>query len=115
MFIGGWVSSIVSFNSSANVLDCKVKIRRGTIIELEYNLEIAIRLFEKQITEMVGSVSLGKPLNFSNYDYQIFLAKPGETLWDLCKRTKTNRDDLLNSNKNLPLVMNGGEKIIVKR
>lgn len=109
------MDELACIHSSANVLDCKVKIRRGTIIELEYSLEMSVCTFSKETTNMVGNVTLGKSLDFSNYDYQIFLAKPGETLWELCKRTKTNRDALLNSNKNLPLVMNGGEKIIVKR
>ena len=109
------MNDLCCVHSSANVLNCKVKIRRGTIIELEYDLEISVCVFSKQTTDMVGNVTKGKLLNFSNYDYQIFLAKPGETLWELCKRTKTNRDNLLSLNKSLPLVMNGGEKIIVKR
>ena len=49
------------------------------------------------------------------YDYQIFIAKQGETMWDLCKRIKISPENISQYNKDLPLVMNGGEKVIIKR
>lgn len=64
---------------------------------------------------MVDNLSIGKALDFGMFDYQIFIAKPDETMWDLCKRIKINPDEIGKYNPNLPLVMTGGEKVIVKR
>ena len=64
---------------------------------------------------MVNNLSIGKALDFSMYDYQIFIAKPDETIWDLSKRIKITPDQLTSYNKNLPPIMTGGEKVIIKR
>lgn len=93
----------------------KIKARRGTIIELEYELEICAYLYENTNKEIIDSITLGKSLDFSQYDYQIYIAKPNETLWDLCKRIKCHPNELNKCNKNLPSAFVGGEKIIIKR
>ena len=102
-------------HSSINVVDSRVKVKRGTIIEFEYSLFITLTMYEKENYDMVDNFTMGKPLNFGEYDYQIFIAKQGETMWDLCKRIKISPNDITQFNKNLPLVMEGGEKVIIKR
>ncbi len=102
-------------HAQISVCDCRAKAKRGTIIELEYALNICVCCFQKQTHEMIDNINLGKPLNFSEYDYQIFLAKPNETMWQLCKRIKTTPDNLQLFNKDLPPILDGGEKIIIKR
>lgn len=102
-------------HSSVCIEDCKTKVKRGTIIEIEYILSLSLCVYEKDSVEIVDDISLGKPLDFSDYDYQIYLSNPNENLWDLCKRTKTTPENLSKYNKNLPLVLTGKEKIIVKR
>lgn len=97
------------------IIDNRTKIKRGTIIELEYSVFINLTLYEKESHEMVDSFTIGKPLDFSKYDFQIFLAKPNETLWELCKRIKISPDDIHKYNRDLPLIMEGGEKVIIKR
>ena len=93
----------------------KIKARRGTIIELEYELETCVYLYESTHKEIIDNISIGKSLDFSQYDYQIYIAKPNETMWELCKRIKCHPDDLNKCNKNLPSDFIGGEKIIIKR
>ena len=107
--------NVLGSNSTVNVIDCKVKIKRGTIIELDYKLCVKTCNHELANKDMVDSVKIGKQLDFSNYDYQIYLAKPNETIWELCKRIKTTPENLRSYNKNLPLELTGNEKIIVKR
>ena len=100
---------------SISVVDSKVKIKRGTIIEMEYTLFINLTVYEKESHEIVDSFSIGKPLDFSKYDFQIFVGKPNESMWELCKRIKIAPDEIHRYNKDLPLVLNGGEKIVIKR
>ena len=93
----------------------KFKVRRGTIIELEYDILACVCLYKTETKEMITNISVGKELDFSKYDYQIFLAKPNETMWHLCKRIKCIPEDLNKCNKELPSIFNGGEKVIIKR
>lgn len=92
-----------------------IKARRGTIVEVEYLLDSGVTIFNSCNMEVVDNISVGKELDFSKYDYQIFIAKPNETMWDVCKRIKCHPSALNECNKNLPNTFIGNEKIIVKR
>ena len=98
-----------------SITDCKAKSKRGTIFDIEYYICLNVCIYETQPVDFVDNISIGKSLDFSNYDYQIFLTRPGETMWELCKRIKIEPDKLSQYNNNLPLVMEGGEKVVVKR
>jgi len=101
--------------ANIHIENCKIKAKRGTIIEMEYSVEIRVRKYSKQTAQMVDNITLGAELNFNGYDYQIYIGKPNETIWELCKRIKINPTKLSEINKNLPLVLSGGEKIVIKR
>ncbi len=103
------------FHNSISVIDSKLKVKRGTIIEVEYSLFINLLIYEKESHDMVDTYTIGKSIDFSKYDLQIFIAKQNETLWELCKRIKISPNDIHKHNKDLPLVMQGGEKIVIKR
>lgn len=98
-----------------SVVTTSKRARRGTIIELEYCMFAQIYVFDSCNKEIVDSVSVGKAIDNSKYDYQIYVAKPNETIWDICKRIKCHPDSLNVCNKNLPNVFTGNEKVIVKR
>ena len=102
-------------HSCINILDNKIKVKRGTVIELDYSVSIMINIYQKDSKEIIDNMVIGKPLDYSTVDYQIFIAKPNESVWDLCKRIKISPDDISKYNKNLPLIMEGGEKIVIKR
>lgn len=108
-------SSLGCVHSQISILDYKVKVKRGTNIEAEYSLYVNLEVYEKESHEMVDTFKIGKKLDFSKYDFQIFIAKPNETVWDLSKRIKISPNDLTKYNKDLPLVMEGGEKVVIKR
>lgn len=102
-------------HSDVSVVDCKTKAKRGTIIELEYTLSVCLNIYQRDSKDIIDNLTIGKSLDFSAYDYQIFIAKPSESMWELCKRIKISMEDLNALNRDLPLVMQGGEKIIIKR
>ena len=108
-------SNLGCTHHTISILDSKVKVKRGTIIELEYSIFITLTIYEKENHQIIDNFTLGKPLNFGNYDFQIFIAKPEETIWDLCKRTKISPNDITKYNKDLPLVCSGGERIVIRR
>ena len=98
-----------------SVYDCRLKAKRGTIIEVDYQVKICVCIFEKDSKEILDNYLIGKPLDFGGYDYQIFVARSGESVWDLSKRIKVSPEDLVMNNPALPSVMEGGEKVIIKR
>ncbi len=98
-----------------SIEDCKCRVKRGTIIELEYVLDCNVINYTKEIKEIVDNITIGKNIDYSNYDYQIYLTKPNETLWELCKRIKITMEDILNYNPDLPNIMTGDEKVVIKR
>lgn len=109
------IEKIDCLHTHINISSYKSKVKRGTIIDIEYNISLSLSLYIRESVELIDSFNIGRQLDFSNYDYQIFLGKQNETLWELGKRVKINPDDLIRINKNLPLIMIGGEKIIIKR
>ena len=102
-------------HGQVGITDCKVKAKRGTKIEVSYTLTFSVCYYVYDTHSLVDNVTIGKPVDFGGYDYQIFIAKPNETMWELSKRIKVSPDELTRTNKNLPLVMEGGEKVIIKR
>lgn len=102
------------FHHTATIIDSRVKVKRGTILEFEYTIVVNICIHETDTIEIVDSVKVGKPIS-CNYDFQIFVAKPNETLWELCKRTNATLEDLSKQNKDLPLTFVGGERVVVRR
>ncbi|MBE7076539.1 MAG: LysM peptidoglycan-binding domain-containing protein [Clostridiales bacterium] len=102
-------------HSKVNIINYKCRAKRGTIIEVEFSVQFSVCSYVSTSKEIIDTIKIGKPLDFSNYDYQIFLARPNETMWDLGKRIKVSVDKIMELNKNLPLVMTGTEKIIIKR
>ena len=102
-------------HSNVSIIDSKIKVKRGTIIEAEYCLFIDFYNYEKETYEIVDTFTIGKQIDKSKYDFQIYIAKPNETMWELCKRIRISPDEIKNYNADLPLIMNGGEKIIIKR
>ena len=93
----------------------KIKARRGTIIEVEYDMDVCLGLFKTSHKDLIDNVTVGKLLDFSQYDYQIYIARPNESVWELCKRVKCHPDDLSKCNKEIPATYTGGEKVIIKR
>lgn len=98
-----------------SVTDCKSKAKRGTIVEFEYSINICVVNYSASKTKFIDNFTLGKSLDFSKYDYQIYLTHQNESLWELAKRICITPDELCSYNKNLPTVMTGNEKVIVKR
>lgn len=100
---------------SVSIQNIEAKAKHQDTIALELELSIYITSWDTAEQIIVDNVVIGKPIEYKDVDYQIFVAREGETSWDICKRARTNLDDMLNLNKDLPEIMTGGEKIVVKR
>ena len=59
------MNELYCIHTEINVEDCKCRVKRGTIIELEYMLDISICTYIKESKELVDNIILGKNLDFS--------------------------------------------------
>ena len=96
-------------------LSCKAKIKRGNIIVLDYELSAQGNILNKHQTNMLDNIKYGKNLDYSEYAFQIILARKDESLWEFCKRTHTSQERLMEYNHDLPMSFAGGEKIVIYR
>ena len=94
---------------------CKCKIKRGNILVLDCEISGSGNAYTKKTIELIENVKYGKPLNYGDICFQIYLAHPNETSWDLCKRLHISQEKLIEYNKENPATYNGGEKVIVYR
>lgn len=94
---------------------CKCKIKRGNILIIDYEVCINGIVYTQDNISVVENVKYAKPVTYTDVAFQIFIARPNETRWQLCKRTHTTEEKLIEYNKENPTTYQGGEKVIVYR
>lgn len=94
---------------------CKAKIKRGNTLSLDYDVYVQGYILEKQKIDMLDNIKCGKQIEYEDIAFQIIVTKPSEDIWNFCKRTHTTQEQLLISNKEIPPVFQGGEKIVIYR
>ena len=102
-------------NFDVKILNCKAKIKRGNSISLEYDTLIEGYFICKYQSKLLNSIKYGKTYDYGDIAFQIIVAKPNENIWDFCKRAHVSLNKLEETNKEIPSVFNGGEKIIIYR
>lgn len=95
--------------------NCKCKIKRGNTLIVDYEICINGNAYERSQINLIENIKYGKVLNYGDIAFQIYLAHPNETKWDLCKRIHISEEQLATFNKENPTTYLGGEKIIVYR
>lgn len=94
---------------------CKCKIKRGNILTIDYEICVSGTIYTQNSITLIENIKYGKPFNYSDIAFQIYLARTGESSWELCKRLHITNEQLCESNKETPTTYAGGEKIIVYR
>ena len=82
---------------------------------IDYELCIEGTMYSKKQVSLIDNVKTGKTLDYGDTSFQIFIARPNETVWDLCKRLHTTQEKLIEFNNDVPASYLGGEKIIIFR
>ncbi len=94
---------------------CKCKIKRGNTLMVDYEVCVSGTIYTKSSVSMIEDVKLGEEFNYNDIAFQIYLARSGESSWELCKRLHITNEQLCEHNKETPTTYAGGEKIIVYR
>lgn len=106
---------MASMNITVQPSSVKLKIKRGTVLDLDVELYVCAHFYYKENRSLLQSIKFGKQLEYGDIAFQIFIAKPNEEMWDLCKRIKISPEKLLQTNKDLSSPCKGGEKVVVYR
>ncbi|MFQ6723855.1 MAG: DUF3794 domain-containing protein, partial [Clostridia bacterium] len=94
---------------------CKCKIKRGNTLMIDYELALNGNVYSKHQVQLISDIKLGKMLDYGDVSLQIYIARPNESDWELCKRLHVSHDKLLEFNADTPNTYMGGEKIIIYR
>lgn len=94
---------------------CKCKIKRGNTLIIDYEISIGGTIYTKSSISLIEDIKPGEAFNYNDIAFQIYLARSGESSWDLCKRLHITNDQLHEYNKETPAGYAGGEKVIVYR
>ncbi len=94
---------------------CKCKIKRGNTLIVDYEVCVTGSLYEKENLSLIENVKYGKTISYEGIAFQIYIARPNESRWELCKRIHTTAEKLIQCNKENPTTYQGGEKVIVYR
>ena len=96
-------------------MNCKCKIKRGNILVLDCEICITATPYTQNEIKLINNVKLGKVVNYDDIALQIYIARPNESSWDLCKRLHVTPEQLVQYNKENPATYLGGEKVVIYR
>ncbi len=111
----GLMGELCGIHLSVIPVGSKCKIKRGNTLVIDYELHISGCCYTKANVKLIDNVKYGKNLNFGDIAFQVYVARPNESDWELCKRLRITPEKLAEYNKENPAIYLGGEKIIVYR
>lgn len=107
--------SVCAMRLNVVPIACKCKIKRGNILMLDYEVCVTANVYSQSQVTLIDNIKYGKAITYGDIAFQIYVAHPNESCWNLCKRLHVSQDKLALYNKENPATYNGGEKIIVYR
>ena len=90
----------------------KARIKRGNTLDIDFSISCTTQIFEIKNYKCLSKATPTKTIQ-NNCSMQIFITKPNEDIWELCKRTRTSAEDIYKYNKNLTVPFKDNEKIII--
>ena len=88
---------------------------RGGEIDLSFEAIVNIKGLSEKTISVVSAIETGAPKEENDFAISLYIVQKGETLWDVAKALNTSEETLLKQNADVPLPLNGGEKVILYR
>lgn len=95
--------------------DVLTRSKRVREIEVNANLFVFANFYSDVTEAVIISVAVGEEKPESDCVLSVYIAKPGDTLWDIAKELNTSPDMILEQNPLLELPITGGERIVIYR
>ena len=91
------------------------KGKRGNEIEATGDQYIYVNFFGSDTDGIITSIKIGEERNQYMAPLMLYIAKPGDTLWDVAKNLYVSPDLIIQQNPDLEFPLKGGERIRVYR
>jgi len=99
----------------ATPVSCKCKIKRGNALMIDYELCVSGSVYTISQISLIENIKYGKDFEYGDIAFQVYVARPNENMWELCKRLHITQEQLIEYNKETPTNYVGGEKVVVYR
>lgn len=94
--------------------ELSAKARKGQL-EIVIGVKGNCNIAKNKVDAIVTDFTYGEEKILKNIALEIYVAKEGQTLWDVGKFLNVSTEELLNQNSEIALPLVGGEKLIVYR
>ncbi len=111
----GDMKSDTEHHICAKLNKVSVKARRGVELEFSGDVLIYSNFMELGKEAVIESVELSDEKNASDCNLIIYIAKEGDTVWNIAKEMSVSEEVILAQNPDLTLPIEAGTKIIVYR
>ncbi len=101
-----------SVTSTISLGEVNIKNKRGKELEILAEAKINYDYTRENISALTTQIALGEEKLPKDYALEVYLAKEGQSLWDIAKELNISTADLVRQNGNLTLPIKEGEKII---
>ncbi len=92
--------------------DINIKNKRGKELEILAEAKINFDYVKENVSAITTELTLGDEKLPKDFAMELYLAKEGQTLWDIAKELNISTADLIKQNANLTLPIKEGEKIV---
>lgn len=99
-------------SSTITLGDINIKNKRGKELEILAEAKINYDYVKENISAITTELTIGDEKLPKDYAMELYLAKEGQSLWDIAKELNISSDDLIKQNSNLTLPIKAGEKIV---
>lgn len=89
--------------------------KRGKEIEVSATLNVFADMSSNSTENVISNVVVGEEKPKDDCTLYIYIARPGQTIWDIAKEMNVSEESILEQNEGLELPIKGGEKIVIYR
>ena len=89
--------------------------KRGKEIEVSAELSVYADMSSINSETIISQVVVGEEKPNDDCTLYVYIARPGQTVWDIAKEMSVSEDIILEQNEGLELPLKGGEKIVIYR
>ena len=94
------------------VKDASIKSKHGKELEILAELHATFNISRTSLQALTSSLTFGEDKPDTDYSLEIYLAKEGDTTWEIAKKLNIAMSDLLEQNPDLSLPIKEGDKIV---
>lgn len=92
--------------------DVDATAKRGREIFLDGKIKLQANFTKEVANAIISNITRGDELEQNTSAIEIYFANAGQTIWDIAKDMRVDKETLQQQNPNLPETMLGGEKVV---